>query len=63
MNIACFEDHRNVPLSAETGPYFNFIDVINKIEFSTVTVFRQWYKSGEKIYFDLYFSLNRTLGI
>jgi len=63
MNSACFEDYRNIPLSAETGPYFSFIGVINKIKFSTVAVFRPWYKRGEKIYFDLYFSLNRTLGI
>jgi hypothetical protein len=55
MNGACFEDYRNIPLSAEKGPYFSFIGVINKIEFSTVTVFRPWYKRSEKIYFDLYF--------
>lgn len=63
MNSACFEDYRNIPLSEETDQYFSFIAAINKIEFSTVTVFRPWYKRGEKIYFDLYFSLNRTLGI
>jgi len=34
MNSACFEDYRNIPLSAEIGPYFNFIGVINKIGFS-----------------------------
>lgn len=63
MDSACFEDYGNIPLSAETGPYFSFIGVINKIGFSIVAVFRPWYKTGEKIYFDLYFSFNRTLGI
>jgi hypothetical protein len=63
MNSAYFEGYRNIPLSAETGPCFSFIGVINKIEFSIVAGFRPWYKRGEEIYFDLYFSLNRTLGI